>query len=176
MVGARFYWRVTGKRYQRCEKLSISISMRLSSVNCVLPVRQFVATSTRSCLNLNWAKTSPLRFITQEGLRSSFKWRYDRQAIDLCSTAVKATVSDMMPASSIVYHQPMAGPTPNVGCTAYSTSRSQNFITSAGLGTMGFGLPAAMGASVGRPDDRVSILISGDGSFCAVNVQERWVR
>ncbi len=35
---------------------------------------------------------------------------------------------------------------------------------------MGFGLPAAMGASVGRPDDQ-SILISGDGSFM-MNVQE----
>jgi len=46
----------------------------------------------------------------------------------------------------------------------------QNFITSAGLGTMGFGLPAAMGAAVARPNDQ-SILITGDGSFM-MNVQE----
>jgi acetolactate synthase-1/2/3 large subunit len=46
----------------------------------------------------------------------------------------------------------------------------QNFITSAGLGTMGFGLPAALGAAKARPDDQ-SILISGDGSFM-MNVQE----
>jgi acetolactate synthase-1/2/3 large subunit len=46
----------------------------------------------------------------------------------------------------------------------------QNYITSAGLGTMGFGLPAAMGAKVARPDDE-SILVSGDGSFM-MNVQE----
>lgn len=46
----------------------------------------------------------------------------------------------------------------------------QNYITSAGLGTMGFGLPAAMGAKVARPNDE-SILISGDGSFM-MNVQE----
>lgn len=46
----------------------------------------------------------------------------------------------------------------------------QNLLTSAGLGTMGFGLPAAIGAKLSRPDDQ-SILVSGDGSFM-MNVQE----
>ncbi|NUF26631.1 acetolactate synthase 2 catalytic subunit [Gilliamella sp. ESL0254] len=46
----------------------------------------------------------------------------------------------------------------------------QNFITSSGLGTMGFGLPAAVGAQMARPNDCV-ICISGDGSFM-MNVQE----
>ncbi|MDG6882263.1 Acetolactate synthase isozyme 2 large subunit [Phocoenobacter uteri] len=46
----------------------------------------------------------------------------------------------------------------------------ENYITSAGLGTMGFGLPAAIGAKKARPNDDV-ILISGDGSFM-MNVQE----
>lgn len=41
---------------------------------------------------------------------------------------------------------------------------SRRFITSGGLGTMGFGLPAAIGAQVGRPDALV-IDIDGDGSF-----------
>ncbi|WP_392553034.1 acetolactate synthase 2 catalytic subunit [Orbus wheelerorum] len=44
------------------------------------------------------------------------------------------------------------------------------FISSSGLGTMGFGLPAAVGAQIARPDDCV-ICISGDGSFM-MNVQE----
>lgn len=38
------------------------------------------------------------------------------------------------------------------------------FITSGGLGTMGYGLPAAVGAQVARPDDLV-IAVTGDGSF-----------
>lgn len=46
----------------------------------------------------------------------------------------------------------------------------ENFITSAGYGTMGFGLPAAIGAVKARPTDPV-ILITGDGSFM-MNVQE----
>lgn len=41
---------------------------------------------------------------------------------------------------------------------------SRNWITSGGLGTMGFGLPAALGAQVACPDRRV-ILIAGDGGF-----------
>ncbi len=46
----------------------------------------------------------------------------------------------------------------------------RNHLSSAGLGTMGFGLPAAIGAKMSRPDDEV-VLVSGDGSFM-MNVQE----
>ncbi|MGO8683481.1 MAG: biosynthetic-type acetolactate synthase large subunit [Thermoleophilia bacterium] len=46
----------------------------------------------------------------------------------------------------------------------YQYSWPRQWISSGGLGTMGFGLPAAMGAKVGRPDKTV-IDISGDGGF-----------
>ncbi len=46
----------------------------------------------------------------------------------------------------------------------------KSFLTSGGLGTMGFGLPAAIGAQVANPDKRV-VLITGDGSF-QMNLQE----
>ncbi|WP_246212891.1 biosynthetic-type acetolactate synthase large subunit, partial [Enterobacteriaceae endosymbiont of Donacia semicuprea] len=46
----------------------------------------------------------------------------------------------------------------------------RNFITSSGLGTMGFGLPAAIGAQIAKPNHTV-ICISGDGSFM-MNIQE----
>lgn len=41
---------------------------------------------------------------------------------------------------------------------------ARQFLTSGGLGTMGFGLPAAMGAQFSKPESRV-ISISGDGGF-----------
>ncbi|HEY1405299.1 MAG TPA: thiamine pyrophosphate-dependent enzyme, partial [Spirochaetota bacterium] len=46
----------------------------------------------------------------------------------------------------------------------------RRFLTSGGLGTMGFGLPAAIGASLAHPDKRV-ICMSGDGSIM-MNIQE----
>ncbi|MEJ6952111.1 biosynthetic-type acetolactate synthase large subunit [Natronospora cellulosivora (SeqCode)] len=52
----------------------------------------------------------------------------------------------------------------------YNYSVPRNFLSSGGLGTMGYGLPAALGAQLGRKDD-VVIDISGDGSF-QMNVQE----
>lgn len=46
----------------------------------------------------------------------------------------------------------------------YPFTEPRTFITSGGLGTMGYGLGAAIGAAVGRPDCKV-INIAGDGSF-----------
>ena len=52
----------------------------------------------------------------------------------------------------------------------YKFRRPRTWLSSSGLGTMGFGLPAAMGAKVGCPDDIV-IDIDGDGSIL-MNIQE----
>lgn len=52
----------------------------------------------------------------------------------------------------------------------YPFSRSRQFLTSGGLGTMGFGLPAAIGAALAHPD-RLVICFSGDGSL-QMNIQE----
>lgn len=53
---------------------------------------------------------------------------------------------------------------------AYPVSRPRSFLTSGGLGTMGFGLPAAIGAALANPSRRV-VCITGDGSIL-MNVQE----
>jgi acetolactate synthase I/II/III large subunit len=52
----------------------------------------------------------------------------------------------------------------------YPFRRPRTLLTSGGLGTMGFGLPAAIGAALANPEKRV-ICISGDGSF-QMNIQE----
>ncbi|MCP4727188.1 MAG: biosynthetic-type acetolactate synthase large subunit [bacterium] len=46
----------------------------------------------------------------------------------------------------------------------YKFNTPRSLITSGGLGTMGFGLPAALGAAIGRPDKR-AVCICGDGGF-----------
>jgi acetolactate synthase-1/2/3 large subunit len=46
----------------------------------------------------------------------------------------------------------------------YKFKEKRTFVSSGGLGTMGFGLPAALGAKLGRPEKPV-FNIAGDGSF-----------
>jgi acetolactate synthase-1/2/3 large subunit len=52
----------------------------------------------------------------------------------------------------------------------YHFAKPRRWINSGGLGTMGFGLPAALGAAVGCPDQTV-VCIAGDGSI-QMNIQE----
>ncbi|MBI4831768.1 MAG: biosynthetic-type acetolactate synthase large subunit [Candidatus Lindowbacteria bacterium] len=53
----------------------------------------------------------------------------------------------------------------------YKFREPRTFLSSGGLGTMGYGLPAAIGAQLGRPDKLVFVDIAGDGSI-QMNIQE----
>ena len=55
-------------------------------------------------------------------------------------------------------------PAPDVGGAVLPPRPAASLITSGGLGTMGFALPAAIGAKVGRPDAEVWVVV-GDGGF-----------
>ena len=52
----------------------------------------------------------------------------------------------------------------------FKYTRERSIVTSGGLGTMGFGLPAAIGATFGRPDRTVCVFM-GDGGL-QMNIQE----
>ncbi|ACS79831.1 biosynthetic-type acetolactate synthase large subunit [Maridesulfovibrio salexigens] len=52
----------------------------------------------------------------------------------------------------------------------YPFRKPRTLLTSGGLGTMGFGLPNAIGAALAKPDKKV-VCVSGDGSFL-MNIQE----
>ncbi len=52
----------------------------------------------------------------------------------------------------------------------YRIRKPRSFLTSGGLGTMGYGLPSALGAAVGNPDKQV-LMFAGDGGF-QMNMQE----
>ncbi len=95
-------------------------------------------------------------------------WRYDHPGDAIYAPLLLKQLSDRKPADCVVttdvgQHQMWAA-------QHIAHTRPENFITSSGLGTMGFGLPAAVGAQVARPNDTV-VCISGDGSFM-MNVQE----
>ncbi|NCH54344.1 acetolactate synthase 2 catalytic subunit [Cronobacter muytjensii] len=101
-------------------------------------------------------------------MRREHDWRYEHPGDAIFAPLLLKQLSDRKPPDSVV--------TTDVGqhqmwtAQHMSFSRPENFITSSGLGTMGFGLPAAVGAQVARPDDTV-ICVTGDGSFM-MNIQE----
>lgn len=76
---------------------------------------------------------------------------------DVVSTLAEAEKADAVIVTDVGQHQMFSA--------RYSKfNRTRSFITSGGLGTMGFGLPAAMGAKLGVPDREVVVMM-GDGGF-----------
>ncbi len=73
------------------------------------------------------------------------------------------TKGDCLMTTDVGQHQMWA-------CQFYRWTKPRTYITSGGLGTMGYGLPAAIGAQFGKPHEKV-ICLSGDGSF-VMNIQE----
>ncbi|PHM74818.1 acetolactate synthase 2 catalytic subunit [Xenorhabdus kozodoii] len=101
-------------------------------------------------------------------LKNEHAWCYDYQGKSIYAPLLLKQVSERASPNTVIttdvgQHQMWAA-------QHMAFSQPENFITSSGLGTMGFGIPAAIGAQMARPKDRV-ICISGDGSFM-MNVQE----
>ena len=69
----------------------------------------------------------------------------------------EATRNDAVLVTDVGQNQMMA-------CRYFKFSRERSIITSGGMGTMGFGLPAAIGATFGRPDRTVCVFM-GDGGL-----------
>lgn len=103
-------------------------------------------------------------------LKQQFDFQYQENSGEghIDSTALLHTLSERKSPNSVV--------TTDVGqhqmwsAQHLTYNDPKNYITSAGFGSMGFGLPAAIGAQVARPNDQV-IVITGDGSIM-MNIQE----
>ena len=102
-----------------------------------------------------WQERHPLRY--EDSTDSEIKPQYMIQSI------YEATGGDAIITSDVGQHQMWTA-------QYYHFAKPRRWINSGGLGTMGFGLPAAMGAKVGCPDQTV-VCIAGDGSV-QMNMQE----
>ncbi|TMK39229.1 MAG: biosynthetic-type acetolactate synthase large subunit [Actinobacteria bacterium] len=102
-----------------------------------------------------WRKKYPLRY--EDSTDNEIKPQYMIQAL------YEATGGEAIVTSDVGQHQMWAA-------QYFHFSKPRRWINSGGLGTMGFGLPAAMGAQVGCPDQLVCC-IAGDGSV-QMNMQE----
>ena len=169
-VGARFDDRVTGKLNTFAPNASvIHMDIDPAEMNKLRQAHVALQGDLNSLLPAlqQLMKIDEWRQHSAE-LRAEHTWRYDHPGEAIYAPLLLKQLSDRKPADSIV--------TTDVGqhqmwsAQHMTYTRPENFITSSGLGTMGFGLPAAVGAQVARPNDTV-ICISGDGSFM-MNVQE----
>ncbi|HEY5188276.1 MAG TPA: biosynthetic-type acetolactate synthase large subunit [Solirubrobacteraceae bacterium] len=102
-----------------------------------------------------WRERHPLGY--QDSTDSEIKPQYMIQAL------YEATRGDAIVTSDVGQHQMWTA-------QYYDFPKPRRWINSGGLGTMGFGLPAAMGAKVGCPDQTV-VCVAGDGSV-QMNMQE----
>ena len=102
-----------------------------------------------------WQHRYPLTY--QDSADSEIKPQYMIQAL------YEATGGEAIVTSDVGQHQMWAA-------QYYQFHGPRRWINSGGLGTMGFGLPAAMGAKVGCPEQTV-VCIAGDGSV-QMNIQE----
>jgi acetolactate synthase-1/2/3 large subunit len=102
-----------------------------------------------------WREKHPLRY--EDSSDSEIKPQRMIEAV------YEATGGDAIVTSDVGQHQMWTA-------QYFHFNKPRRWINSGGLGTMGFGLPAAMGAKVGCPDDTV-VCIAGDGSV-QMNMQE----
>ncbi len=102
-----------------------------------------------------WQQRHPL--VYADSTDSEIKPQYMIQAL------YEATGGDAVVVSDVGQHQMWTA-------QHFHFAKPRRWINSGGLGTMGFGLPAAMGAQVGCPDQTV-VCVAGDGSV-QMNMQE----
>jgi acetolactate synthase-1/2/3 large subunit len=109
---------------------------------------------------------APWRALCQERVQR-FAARYDAPGSGIYAPALLKQLSELEPDAVVCcdvgQHQMWVA-------QHWAIAHPRNHLSSAGLGTMGFGLPAAIGAQMADPEARV-ICVSGDGSF-QMNIQE----
>ncbi len=172
-IGARFDDRVTGKveTFAANAKI-IHIDIDPASISKNVRVDIPVVGDAKQIL------TEMIKLVEQknrsEWLTQIDKWKqeyplhYDKESSNIKPQYVIESLGQLANGNALV--------TTGVGqhqmwtAQFFQFNQPRQFITSGGLGTMGFGLPAAIGAQLGRPDKMV-IDIDGDGSFSMTLVE-----
>ena len=99
-------------------------------------------------------------------LKQKHPLKYDRDSKKLKPAYIVEKIYEITKGDAIICTE--VGQNQMWAAQFYKSSQPRTFISSGGLGTMGFGMPASIGAKVGRPDKTV-IDIAGDGSIQMVS-------
>lgn len=169
-LGMRFDDRVTGnlKTYaQKARKVHIDIDA--SELNKNVKVDVAVAGDVRTVLtqvlpevnsNQHSAWLNSIRDWQEESNERDIVHHYDGAgliAAQVINDLWRSTGGEAITVTDVGQHQMLEA-------QYYPHRRPATMITSGGLGTMGFGVPAAIGAKFGRPDEEVWAIV-GDGGF-----------
>lgn len=170
VVGARFDDRVTGKLEEfapEAKVIHLDVDAaefgkrRAAEVGITTDLKQVLPALAMTLSIDPWREHCA-------AMAREYAFRYDHPGQAIYAPALLKQLSARLPETSVVacdvgQHQMWVA-------QHMRFTSPRNHLSSAGLGTMGFGLPAAIGAKMSRPQDEV-VLVSGDGSFM-MNVQE----
>ncbi|MFQ6099740.1 MAG: biosynthetic-type acetolactate synthase large subunit [Anaerolineae bacterium] len=182
--GMRFDDRVTGRLEDYAPKArKIHVDLDAAELNKIVPVDVAILGDLRQVLEQLLPLVEPTSH--REWLEQIDRWREESRTRDIVSqpdnghllapqvirAIWEATQGEAIVVTDVGQHQMWTA-------QYYHLDQPSPLITSGGLGTMGFGLPAAIGAQVARPDREVWAIV-GDGGFqmtlhdLATVVQER---
>ncbi|EEP60912.1 biosynthetic-type acetolactate synthase large subunit [Sulfurihydrogenibium yellowstonense] len=178
-VGARFDDRVTGKINEFApEAKIIHIDIDPASISKTITVDVPIVGDVKNVLRklIKELEEKPVEWIAarEQWLKQINEWKekhplnYRKSDKIIKPQAVIEEIYNITNGEAIIsagvgQHQMWAA-------MFYKYKYPRQFLNSGGLGTMGFGFPAAVGAKIGRPDKTV-FAIEGDGSFI-MNVQD----
>ena len=164
-VGARFSDRVTGnpKRFAKHAKI-LQIDVDPAEINKNILVDASIIGDVKEVLkrlNARLEEYHHNEWINyMKELKEKHPLKYDQNALTgpyIIEEIYKETKGDALIVTEVGQHQMWAA-------QYYKYSKPRTLLTSGGLGTMGYGLGASIGAKIGRPDKTV-INIAGDGCF-----------
>lgn len=171
-IGTRFNDRITGKIDEFAKNATIvHIDIDPASISKNVAVDIPIVADAKKALTKMRSLVSPVD--TEEWLVRLMKWK-EEYPIHMKSESGRMTpenilnvINDMFDRSVIVTDVGQN----QLWTTQYiELKKHRQLLTSGGLGTMGYGFPAALGAKLGNPDKDV-ICISGDGGM-QMNIQE----
>lgn len=172
-VGARFDDRATGKTQQFCPKAKIiHIDIDASEIDKIIATNIGIRGDVGAVLGdllprlEELPRSEWLARVAQ--LKAEHPLRLPGQDDPCSHYGLVAAVAECLDDEAIIatdvgQHQMWVA-------QAYPFRRPRQWLTSGGLGTMGFGLPAAIGAALAEPSRKV-VCFSGDGSLM-MNIQE----
>jgi len=177
-VGVRFDDRVTGKLSEFAPEADV-IHIDIDPAEIGKNIKVLIPIVGDAKIVLTDLKSEYEKYIEKKGIQNREKWlsrikklkkdyplKYDWKSNKIKPAYVVEKIYELTKGDAIICTE--VGQNQMWAAQYYKFTKPRTLVSSGGLGTMGFGLPASIGAKIGRPDKTV-IDIAGDGSIQMVS-------